>query len=784
MPNSNIPYLPGASPSYPGPLARYLPPLPEGAAAAWLRDHLPPGSWILDPFGSSPRLAVEAARAGYRVLVAANNPVMRSLLEMAINQPTDSDLRAALAELAATHKGDERMELHIRSLYDTECAQCGRVVMAECFLWEKQAAAPYARIYHCPHCGDAGERPTTLRDRERAARFASGGLHRARALERVAPLNDPDRANAEEALSVYLPRAIYALFILMNKMDGLQAPPARRKHLATLLLTACDRANTLWPHPTVRERPRQLTIPPRFRENNVWLALEQGIALWASPWAGGGASTSVQGAVWPERLPAQAGICMFEGRLKDLSPGLEEIEIGAVLTTLPRPNQAFWTLSALWSGWLWGRESAGAFKSVLRRRRFDWAWHTAALSAAFESLATMLDPSTPLFALVGEAEPAFLSAALISAASAGFDLEGVALRAESGQAQITWAAGQKQDGKRGRAGTPVQTAGEAGRNFLKKRGQPSAYLPLHTAALCGLAEAGELQMGASALQETSDLPIDPSPSLSFSQVQATLKEAFTFRGGFLRYDGSEQSLDVGQWWLREAVESQKQEMDLIPLADRVEVALVRYLTKHSDCSLLELDRSLCASFPGLLTPDPELIQVCLESYGYQDKPGSGGWRLRTEDSPPVRKDDLQTARRMVKQLGERYGFKVGGSENQPGRESNSKATSSPYLWKDTNDHIHYVFYVIASAVFGEIVLKSRVPHGQSIIVLPGGRANLVAYKLRCNPFLEQEIDKGWRFLKYRHLRWLVENPVISYESFDQQLSMDPLTYTASQMRLL
>ncbi|MBE9524600.1 MAG: hypothetical protein IMY76_05840, partial [Chloroflexi bacterium] len=91
---AQIPYYPGLTPSKPEPLGRYLPPIPEGVATNWLRAHFPhpnagknlqkgdSHAWVLDPFGTSPRLAVEIARAGYRVLVAANNPVNRFLMEL------------------------------------------------------------------------------------------------------------------------------------------------------------------------------------------------------------------------------------------------------------------------------------------------------------------------------------------------------------------------------------------------------------------------------------------------------------------------------------------------------------------------------------------------------------------------------------------------------------------------------------------------------------------------------------------------------------------------------
>src|SRR5512143_2568986 len=145
-----LPYIPGTRPANPGLLARFLPPLEEGTVSAWLGANVPAGSWLLDPFGSSPRLVLEAARAGYRVLLTANNPIVRFLVEMAAAAPEEAELKVALADLAAARKSDERLETHLQSLYLTSCAKCGTEIPAREFLWNKDADTPYARIYECP----------------------------------------------------------------------------------------------------------------------------------------------------------------------------------------------------------------------------------------------------------------------------------------------------------------------------------------------------------------------------------------------------------------------------------------------------------------------------------------------------------------------------------------------------------------------------------------------------------------------------------------------------------
>jgi hypothetical protein len=775
----DVPFLTGKAPYQAGLLARYLSPLNEGVATAWLKSRLPPGSWVLDPFGSDPRIAAEAARAGYKILVAANNPVSRALLELELAPPSPTELRSALAELAAAYRGKERIEPHIRSLYDTECKQCGATIMAEAFLWEKQAEGPYARIYTCPHCSDAGERPATPKDRERATAFASDRLHKARALERVAPPNDPDRNHAEEAISAYLPRAVYALFTLINKLNGMSLSDLRRKHLEGLLLHTCDQANTLWSHPTVRERPRQLAKPPRFRENNVWLALEEGINLWSDTHRSG--SPPLPKTLWPEYPPPEGGVILFEGRYKELATTVKSMDISAAITVLPRPNQAFWTLSALWAGWLWGHEATSAFKPVLRRRRFDWAWHTNALTSAMKLMAENLNPDTPFLALTGENEPGFQAAAILAGELAGFEIEGFALRPETAQFQIYWQInplepGEIQDTKR----NPETPAKKSAIDYLQTRGQPSVYLPLQAAVLTALAK--EHAFPHENTVDEKDENQDPSPSLQYQQLQAFLRETFTYRNGFLRFEGVEGSLGAGYWWLHSIEKAEGKEQAAFTLSDRIEMAVVRFLNKYPASSTETIDQAICTELPGLLTPDPDLVQLCLESYAERDANDPQIWQIRTQEAPSIRRSELNAARELVLKLGKRLGFQVMSAEGAA--NINSPNTQTPFLWIDERGETQYAFYILASAVVGGVLLSGTTANQRSIIIIPGGRAKLVLFKLQKDPRLRLEVEKGQRFLKYRHLRWLHDNPNLNQKNFEDQIDLDPLTEAPTQMRLL
>ncbi len=285
-------------------------------------------------------------------------------------------------------------------------------------------------------------------------------------LERVAPLDDPDRNYAEEAVHAYLPRALYVLTILVNRLDRLTLTPPRQRALEALLLTVFDRANTLYPHPVGRPRPKQLIVPAQFYKHNLWQTLEDAIALWTNY----AAPTPLT--IFPACPPESGGICLFEGKLKDLAENPDLPKLNAAITAIPRPNQAFWTLSALWSGWLWGREAAEPFKVGLRRRRYEWGWHAGALQAAFRHLGALLPLKTPVFALLAEPEPSFLSAALIGASSA-FQLKNLAVRTRHDPVQILW---ERDDSfpQRGKAGKDADVE-KAIYEHLHTRGETATY---------------------------------------------------------------------------------------------------------------------------------------------------------------------------------------------------------------------------------------------------------------------------------------------------------------------
>jgi hypothetical protein len=184
---------------------------------------------------------------------------------------------------------------------------------------------------------------------------------------------------------------------------------------------------------------------------------------------------------------------------------------------------------------------------------------------------------------------------------------------------------------------------------------------------------------------------------------------------------------------------------------------------------LEIYQALCNEFPGLLTPNPELVQLCLESYGEKSISGRDEWSITSQNLPQARKNDLQQIIEALEEMASNLRMRQEGIQ--------------PVLWLNEKGNVTFAWYVIASAIISKPVFTNPYPPQKSIAVLPGGRANLVAYKIQRDPRLKQAIDDGWRFVKFRQIRWLAENPVGNQDAFESLLAQDSPTYESPQLRL-
>ncbi len=641
----NTPYIPGSAPPPELPLGRFLPPIPAGMVTKWCLENLSPGDWVLDPFGFSPLLPIEAAAAGNPILVTVNNPIHAFVLKVLASAPKEDELIAALQDLAVASKGDERIEPYIRSLYHVNCADCQHRIEADAFLWEKGSEHPFAVQVECPNCGASGEQMLTEETLISLPELPPKRLHLARALNRIVDREDPLHDQVENLLNSYPSRPLIVLQTIINKLDSLEQTPGRRELLIAMILSAADRGNSLWAHPTPRNRPRQLVIPSEYKERNLWKVLEESVKTWQV------LETPLPVYDWDGEPPYRKGIYLFQGRFKSLGLQTGKPPIKAILTAIPRPNQAFWTLSALWTGWIWGQDAVSPIRPVLSRQRYDWNWHENALFSIFKSIHELNLPEAKLLGLIAENEPMLLLAALLAADAADFKLAAYAQSTDDQLAQCAWErlSGASRNEESDRA---FNTARDEVSNYLHEKGEPASYQQVHAAAVSGLAKKNKL-----ALDEFLD-----SPNQASSETQKWVESIFQIKNFLSHIAGEKASIESGNWWLLNPANPQ------IPLLDRVEDCIRLHLFEHQTTTANNVKEIVYKSFPGIFTPRDILLLHCLESYADLIDQEANKWQLRESEKPEARQWDIQKVHESLVKIGRRLNYYV---ENQ-----------RPLLWFD------------------------------------------------------------------------------------------------------
>lgn len=788
------------------PLAPYRPATPVGALTPYLDAYTQPGDLVIDLFCKGPTFVHEAVQAGRRALGLNINRATLLAASLGLIAVERRAVEAAFTQLAETRKGSGTLQAHIEGLYRTTCAACGATTIADGFIWERDKGAPVEKRYHCMACGDADQAPVKAladeADRSAAASFKSRGLSYWLLLDRAAPGHASHRDRIASLLELYTPRNLSAVNDLLLKSDGLKLTLPVRLVLDTLLLDTLDWATSLRSPGSFNSRPRRLQRPARYVEENVWRLFERALKAW-------GVTTSRPVSHAPtlnDLLTSSEAEALASVHLAPLSSGQAARQLPPGCTALivvdpPRPETVLWHLSALWCHWLWGVKAGAPLTPFLSHRWLDKDWLWRGLRGALKTVAPLLRPDGRLVCLFADENPVIMEALTLAAAAAGYELVGWGAQ-PPGETRLTWRIGKP------RAGTHVpvevdslsravaEKAVDMSLNVLRMRGEPVAWPLLHAAIYAGLAQSGLLDHAAILPDDVIDthtslgMPMQPlswlADTIRSALDGAPLRQVFPDRPKGIKGEAA-----TPLWWLDATLEPEVSN----PLSDRVELAVAETLRDLLAVTEADLQSRVCASFPGPQTPDARLTRLCLFSYGDEHAPGH--WRLRSEDNAKARTAETDAVINDLASLGQRLGFEVALGVPAAGEWA--------VRWLDETGHVPYVFAVRTTAVLGDLLFNPPLlplPDGRSetagafrstvaweegkhvdlettpCLTLPGGRAVLVDYKLRHDPRLRQQADRcGWQFLKFRHLRHMVQEVAVKQldrYAFQAALGLDPI----------
>ena len=717
--------------------------------SSWVRQYASAGSYILDPFGQNPFTALELARAGYRILVSANNPIAAFVLSVLASSPTPETISQALLQLNQNPMRDgSTIEEYLGNFYRLDCPNPGCQALSafeiDTFIWSEEAQHPHLAIGTCTSCDFAGEIELTKTMLEQLGKTPSTALVRSQILERVAAQDPPLRRVMEEVINFYNPRALTALQILLTKIESSPLNPQQSSILKAMWLTAADQANQLWIWPKAKNRPRQLLRPPQYQEANVWKAFLRSASLWSQP------KPEVKLRNWPKRVPPAGGISLFEGRLRELSEAPEPGLVKLVQTSLPRRNQAWWNLSGLWSGWLWGKDGVKTLRNSLLKQRYDWTWHSTALKKVLGQLPALLGQDIPILLLTGELDSLFLMAGTLAAKNAGLQLHSMAIDGNSERLQQVWRIPPSAQ-LAFSARHPNVSIRDSGKIALAKIGEPTHWLRLFASTL-----TDQLVLG--------NLVARPKPEEMLNDIGSEFANALNDSSVFQRFNPGV-SADSGLYWLA------KPPLDLISLSDRAEDIVVQQLQSKQQVQFSELYATVYAGMGGTLTPSDDLIQVILDSYTVSESlDNETVFRLLPSESAQHRSEDLRDIRSQLEQMADKLNYRW-------------ESRADRVLWVDQAGNTVFSFFTTASAQISRILSQNQELPGQKMIALPGSRSNLAAYKLKHDPYLRMLMDENWQLIKFRQIRNLAKNPLLTRALFISQINNDPPEYHTAQLAL-
>jgi hypothetical protein len=692
-------------------LARYRAPTLATFVRAAVETATAPGDLIVELGISDTTYIRESLDMGRRVLALNANPIPLLWTQVALNPTPFAEVQAALTRLGDLPKGNQPLIAHIHDIYRSHCPTCHTSGIAEWFAWDRDMQRPFAKRIRCPHCTDAQEGAVDEQDIATLEQFAPRGPAYHIALGRAAGIDDPLRERAADLVTLYTPRNLSVLMDVIHRLPQASTSPKIQHVLTMLVISALDEGSSLVPYGEPLTRPRSLRPAQRFIENNVWFVMENTLRDY-----GAHLTTPVAPPVDSIKtlLESPPGKHLLLAQpLQNVTPILPPHSVAALLIQPQPPDANFWALSALWATWLWKDTVHPSLRAFLGRRRLDWDWYQRSLAVTLKRISPHLAPDAPVFVALPDDDLTALAHIVAATAQAGFRVNRWIVCSPWGYRLALTLEHERTP--------PPPTDHEHLTQVLRRRGEPTPAAFLSATHLIAAQES--------------------APTLLEALPQITHIPAFTH-------------IAPKTVWMSSPAKTTK------PLADRVEESVLRLLQSQEQWGRTALESAIYASFHGELSPEPVLVAACCDAYATAD--ALENLRLRPEDMSAARGAETRQIRGLLRQLGERLSFNV------------TQTQDWDIIWADGEKPL-YLFRCTTTAVLGPHLLISQPPTGaRRHLVLPGGRAALVALKLKRDPRLQGNVEQdNWAFIKFRHLR-LMAAEINQRADIEVYLGLDPI----------
>jgi len=804
-------------------LAHDLTPLPTNACDAFIHAYVPDGGLVWDPFCRTDTVAQVAMRQGKRAFLSDHNPLIAFAVRASLLRVSARQFDRAFETLAALPTMQTTLANHINSLYATTCPDCASPAIARSFLWTREKNQPVSKEFYCLTCNRMRQDAVAEADLALASRIEEHGRAYWALLERLGASDGPLHLLAESLLDLYTPRSLYALSMIQSKLDVADMDRDVMDVLTLALLDTMEQGIKR----NIDDRGQRQRIgltrpvaggrapseqPLLFIETNCWQTFADACSAQRERLARLSREGDVQRALTPslktrptgakERAPEAGAVVVRQASVQRAASDLAEGSVDLILACPPLIDWGdMLPLTYLWTGWLLGKDEARLFSPeylLHPRRANDWAWFYTAMERGCRAMAATLKPDGKVVFCFPLGGLGYVNVLVLAATAGGLCLENIAYQPNNPEALRHPPALGATAGycylRFARVGVAPPTGEDlpqtvrsesvaAAVGLIRERGEPAAYIWLHLAAILRLGQAGLLAR-----------LVAPSGGESpvwerLRMVQAAIEQANGAQLVFLPWAAAEGvSADSGDaegthplarqrgwWWLADESSA------ATCISDRIEWATYTVLSTSQLTTRQAVNRVVYALFPGLLTPEPGLIEACLESYACPASPLH--WQLRREDALADRSREHLDMLVLLTNLGHRLGFRVWiGHPDRHNRHHGSQLVDLLSLAErykaiedilaDAGEHSQlidivwyrnrqasHIFEVEWTAMLGESVLRrgSRLPGVARFVVVPPERAALLVVKQERQPLLRWRLhEDGWRFIRFDALRDLAD----------------------------
>lgn len=427
---------------------------------------------VLDPIGNQPFVISDLINRGASVVSSPVNPVERLILDCIFDPPVADMPLALLNKFFDVRHAEQRLEQHLRGLFQTDCDFCGKEVYARYFIRDGASGELKKRSYRCS-CGASGSFVATERDQQIDADWRrSDGLYRSRVARTFIGVKDITKEDVLEVLSIYSPRALYALDLINQKLSPL-IDRKSDKYFRLMLLYIADSVSGLWNLKDQTEPPKLIFKPKEAIEFNIWAAIEDAVEVLQD--------LSAE----KEDLNRNSGSIKFIN-LGELRTG--DKTVNSVVAVVPRPNQAYWGICALWSRWLLELPTNHPFLRIIDRKKVDWDWFYDASMNLQNRIRGLIGKGVPVNFVLLEKEPEYTASFLFSMNNAGYKLLAFTLNQSSNTLVMRCQLGNplnEINAEGIKRAKPEYLAGFV-RDLLTQRNEPIPYEYLLVEILCQL----------------------------------------------------------------------------------------------------------------------------------------------------------------------------------------------------------------------------------------------------------------------------------------------------------